>query len=496
MQTPKCPAVENMQKLSLVAASQEASLCRTVKDKLPSKPLRLSLNHSRELLSFTIKIAALETVRRLSKAWCPILWRVVQSFQLLSYPPFKWLQRWGPLGIIIRGAQKISRPLLLLSIITAFTDHSVACKGTADGVDDSQPLSDTLCNSSSDSMNTDEPSKGVVPDNWLLKLFSELEKQGISLPERFNENELHRFYTAANGDLACLTSSLKKTIRWRESYNILSSEELEVWSHLVFWHGFDVILRPSLVIRLGLACSSLAPHDRPRFAQAVVSQIDHGILGLTEEKDSSITVLMDCEGLSPSIFPMSMMRSFCTLVQDHYPNRLGTLLILRLPPAVLVIAQTFIQVLKPVTQEKLRIMRDDDHRLLFEFLRTVPAVLGGDCRCSRCIMLSANGNSDLIREISDDERTASETSDVFPLSERSAADLPYGGNCDHLLSAGAWAVSVAARGCVLARPVPVQVSLTRMAVWLVERTAVMAAWPARIEVTAVGTCSPGLRSCR
>lgn len=86
---------------------------------------------------------------------------------------------------------------------------------------------------------------------------------------RFSEDELRRFHMAANGDLSILVSSVKKTIRWRETFHILTLQELEKWSHLVFWHGFDTTLRPCLVIRLGLACSSIAPRDRPCFGQAV-----------------------------------------------------------------------------------------------------------------------------------------------------------------------------------------------------------------------------------
>lgn len=86
---------------------------------------------------------------------------------------------------------------------------------------------------------------------------------------RINEDELHIFYTAANGDFTSFLSSVKKTIRWRETFRMLSAEELEVWSNLVFWHGTDVKQRPCLVVRLGLACVSLPSNDRPRFAQAV-----------------------------------------------------------------------------------------------------------------------------------------------------------------------------------------------------------------------------------
>jgi hypothetical protein len=75
-----------------------------------------------------------------------------------------------------------------------------------------------------------------------------------------------------------------------------------------------------------------------------VSQIDHGVVNLTNKEDSRITVLLDCHGISPFRFPMQMMRSFVTVAQENYPNRLGVLFVVRLPPVVRVIAQTFLQV--------------------------------------------------------------------------------------------------------------------------------------------------------
>lgn len=101
----RSPAGEKMHKSSLTAAFQEANPQRTLKHLAPLKSLRLSPNHSGEILSFLIKVAALETVRRFSKARCPILWQFVQAFQVLGYPPLKWLRRWGPLRLVIRGAQ-------------------------------------------------------------------------------------------------------------------------------------------------------------------------------------------------------------------------------------------------------------------------------------------------------------------------------------------------------------------------------------------------------
>lgn len=104
---------------------------------------------------------------------------------------------------------------------------------------------------------------------WYFKISSIRRINKVIILSRIDEEELHRFYTAARGDLSCLLSSLKRTIRWRETYYLFSSQELEKWSTLVFWHEFDVMLRPCLVIRLGLAMSNLLPHDRQCFPQAI-----------------------------------------------------------------------------------------------------------------------------------------------------------------------------------------------------------------------------------
>lgn len=75
-----------------------------------------------------------------------------------------------------------------------------------------------------------------------------------------------------------------------------------------------------------------------------VSQVEHGVLHLLDGENRQITVLVDCQGLSSLRFPMQMMKYCCNLLQDHFPNVLGSLIVIRLPSVVRVIAQTFIQV--------------------------------------------------------------------------------------------------------------------------------------------------------
>lgn len=86
---------------------------------------------------------------------------------------------------------------------------------------------------------------------------------------RFDEDELCRFYVASNGEFSRFVASVKKTIRWRQTYTMLSPHELEEWSSFLFWHGYDVKRRPCLIIRLGLACSNLSSSNKPLFAKAV-----------------------------------------------------------------------------------------------------------------------------------------------------------------------------------------------------------------------------------
>ncbi|XP_077216549.1 uncharacterized protein LOC143851107 [Tasmannia lanceolata] len=438
------PASNNNFKVSSIASSGKASKQRlvasppkgfqkTFKNLVSSKHAKLGGGSADQIIFFLLKVASLEIVRRFSRARCPFIWKGLQALQVLSYPPFKWIQRWAPFKNLVKGMQKLSRPLLFLSIATAFSDQSDCCKQTLGSADECQTSPESPeGESTSEMMISTEAPENIVSENWLLQLHEELEEQGITLPERISEDDLHRFYTAANGDFSCFFSSIKRTIRWRETYTILSVQELEMWSHLVFWHGCDLKLRPCLIIRLGLACSSLASHDRPRFSQAIVSQIEHGVLHLVNVEDPRITVLMDCEGVSAIRFPMQMLRSFSGLLQDHYPNRLGVLFIVRLPPIVRVIAQTFIQVLKPTTRQKLCIVGETYHKVLSEHLPAVPLFLRGKCTCCKCMMLRGGNPQRQIEETTERDRHKNFL-DNYSVGDPNLIDLPDNGDCDQIV---------------------------------------------------------------
>ncbi|KAK8596375.1 hypothetical protein V6N13_001003 [Hibiscus sabdariffa] len=380
---------------------------------------------------FLLKVAALETVRRVSKAKCPFLWRGFQALQVICYPPFNRVQKWAPFKGLVKGMRALSRPLLVLSIATSLSDQEELV-GEASGVGtDSGSLVNTELPSEEPSLQlasdaSNEASQNLECESWLDKLHKELENQGISLPERINDDYLRRFYTAANSDFVVFLSSIKKTIRWRETYRLLSQEELETWANMLFWHGYDLMHRPCLVVRLGLACSRLPSHERPRFAQAVISQVEHGVMHLVSPENPEVTVLVDCEGLSPFRFPMKIMRSCSSLLQDHYPNCLGCLFVIRLPPVVRVIAQTFIQVLKPVTRKKLKIGGEMYRKVLLENLQTLPSYLGGDCRCTKCL----NIVHDMRRPRTDQLNKIHANGDASGSEDPSTLDLVYEDDID------------------------------------------------------------------
>lgn len=391
-QTPHMVRVNNSRKLSeqrSISCGSKSIVNKILKPLTTMNNVKLGKIPVGEAASFLLKVAVLEAIRRLSKDKCPVVWSGLQALQIFCYPPLKWIQKWNPFGILVEGLQMLSRPLLVISVATALSDHSDDFNGGTQNLGGTVDT-DSTAESHPDSTPNMRAGEGSATSssNWLVQLYKELKVQGITLPERIDEEEIHRFYAASNGDFSRLLSSIRKTVYWRDTYRILSKEELEIWSNMVFWHGFDINDRPCLVIRLGFACGSLQSNDKPRFAQAVVSQVEYGVVNLVDAENPQITVLVDCEGLSPLKVPMQMLKSCSTLLQDHFPDRLGCLFVIRLPPVARVILQTSLQVLKPITRKKLKVEGNMFQKAISECFLTLPAYLGGDCNCHSCAALN------------------------------------------------------------------------------------------------------------
>uniref|UniRef100_A0ACD5WGM1 Uncharacterized protein n=1 Tax=Avena sativa TaxID=4498 RepID=A0ACD5WGM1_AVESA len=108
---------------TLVASPAKAISPKTLKHIVP-KQLIFNRESTGQVASFLVKVIALEAVRRISKARCPFIWNSIQALQVLGYPPFRWIQRWAPLKFVVQGIQKLSMPLLFLSVTSALGDLS------------------------------------------------------------------------------------------------------------------------------------------------------------------------------------------------------------------------------------------------------------------------------------------------------------------------------------------------------------------------------------
>ncbi|KAL3702306.1 hypothetical protein R1sor_020328 [Riccia sorocarpa] len=356
-------------------------LNRSIAPILSIKRVGLTGGSTGQFLVFLLKLAALEAVRRGTKGRCPQIWWGLQGISLFQAPPFSWFQRFRPVRELVKGTQSFSKPLFVLSIATAVTDAIEEVKQA------SRPnlLERVLVD---EAPRADVRAVETKRQQTLNRLRRELATAEVEVPPRINDDELERFLIAANGNPAKFVTIVRKTVSWRETYYFLKEQELRAWSPLIFWHDYDNKSRPVLVIRLGLAYRTLQPEDRPRFCQAVVSQVENGILNLLHEDDPRITVILDCEGTTCVGFPVAMMKSCSVLVQEHFPTRLAALYAVNLPPVVRVIAHAVMQVVRPVTREKVSLLGEVFLGSLSESLggtEKVPAYMGGTCHCERCL---------------------------------------------------------------------------------------------------------------
>ena len=92
-----------------------------------------------------------------------------------------------------------------------------------------------------------------------------------------------------------------------------------------------------------------------------MSQVEYGMIHLLCEDDPRVTVIIDCEGAPALGFPVNMLKSCCTRVQENYPTRLAALFVVNLPPVVRVIALAIVQVLDRLLYlvEKLHLHKSD-----------------------------------------------------------------------------------------------------------------------------------------
>jgi hypothetical protein len=344
-------------------------------------------NTAGSVLVFCGKLAALEVLRRGAQTRCRFVWWALQGLAISGAPALSWFRRWTPFRVLADASESFAKPMLFLSLTSVVANaYTEARERKSTHKDPTLHLSVV------------EPTTGEVTEEEVLVhdkllpsvtlLKQELNKHGVLLCERVDDEEIRRFWLASKGDVVKFVSMMQKTLKWRESHKFMSLSELKDWSPLLFWHLRDSHTRPILIIRLGLTCATITPAQRSLFAQAVLSQVEYGVQNLLSSEDPRLTVVMDCRGTSVFGFPVQMLKSCVALVQEHYPMRLASFFLINAPPLVRVVANAIIQMLRPATREKVRVEGDNYLTTLanaFGGCDSVAAVLGGTCACALCI---------------------------------------------------------------------------------------------------------------
>ncbi|THG11416.1 hypothetical protein TEA_017121 [Camellia sinensis var. sinensis] len=94
-------------KSCLVASSPKSFSQKATQHVVSFNPIRMGRGTAGDAALFLLKVAALETVRRFSRAKCPFLWHGIQVLQVLCYPPLKWIQRWAPFKGLVNNMQSL-----------------------------------------------------------------------------------------------------------------------------------------------------------------------------------------------------------------------------------------------------------------------------------------------------------------------------------------------------------------------------------------------------
>lgn len=350
------------------------------------------------------------------------VWRLVKLLSALHLPPAWRLRDAGPLARAIRVLSApfefLAEPVLGLTVISMLWSlpggQRLAKWGAAAQLPETSPRPGPEDSIRPQSTANDEdvtrieepvalPRERPADDQddqdirVLQALRAELLEHDIVLPDRLNEDdELRRYWQSSKRDMARCLQRLQSSAQWRSGFAFLSPAELtgRRWDRFLFWHGRDGGGRPALVVRLGLATQSLPWEQRHAFVQAIVSQMEHGVVhlaarGLRSTEEGRIAVLVDCRGCCAWKLPLGFAKDAALLLQRHYPVRLARGHAIHVPTFVGFVANAVLKAVGETTRRKIRVdsSPSGSAQAVAQLLgppEQVPPFLGGSCRCERC----------------------------------------------------------------------------------------------------------------
>ncbi|KAJ3073316.1 hypothetical protein HDU98_001798 [Podochytrium sp. JEL0797] len=139
---------------------------------------------------------------------------------------------------------------------------------------------------------------------------------------------LIRFLKATKWDLGASVKRLTETLQWRREYRPTESDPILLESHAAlggqYYSGFDKKGRPLLILISRLGASVKDYETSMRFS---IYTIEKGIR-LMPRGVSQLAVLVDYSGMSLyNGYPISVTSKFMGILANHYPELLGTLVV-------------------------------------------------------------------------------------------------------------------------------------------------------------------------
>ncbi|KAJ3020731.1 UNVERIFIED_CONTAM: hypothetical protein HDU68_009995 [Siphonaria sp. JEL0065] len=178
-----------------------------------------------------------------------------------------------------------------------------------------------------------------------------------------NDECLLRYLKATKWNLDHSVKRLQDTLQWRREYRPTESETSPLKSHAAlggqYYSGFDKKGRPILILISRLGGSVKDYETSIRFS---IYTIEKGIR-LMPKGVTQLCVLVDYSGMSVfnTGYPVSVMSKFMTMLSRHYPELLGTLVVVN-PSWYMPIALGLLgPFLDPVTKAKMHFASPEDN---------------------------------------------------------------------------------------------------------------------------------------
>mmetsp|Transcript_59397 Transcript_59397/g.159050 ORF Transcript_59397/g.159050 Transcript_59397/m.159050 type:complete len:399 (-) Transcript_59397:59-1255(-) len=188
---------------------------------------------------------------------------------------------------------------------------------------------------------------------------------------------LLRYLRARSWDLKEAEAMLRETGRWRKSFDFAGLVEgmyadtvfRQNSSGKMYVRGFDRRGRPIVYMKarneLVEDSQSIIRHlvyNLERAARCIDRRADEGNLfcPLTDPDSGQLVALLDFADVSVSnLVPISVAGEVVTILQNHYPERLGQAFLLNLPWVLSAFISAVWQFLDPVTQNKVQCISEE-----------------------------------------------------------------------------------------------------------------------------------------